>query len=388
MKTRFVVFLLVLSMSLVSIGVAAASGGTELKALTDGAAMLYAEPNAESEVVAELGAYSTLTLVATDETGAWLEVEAAEGSGFVMLEDVIVLNLPLLAPQVYVSTGQAGATGLYAEPAFSAEFVASLNDGAVATVLGAKGEWAYVMTEAGMGWSVASAWAVVPEDAYQAVVSLGANPEMGVFAEAMVGADVAATVPDGAVIWVMSMVDDQWAEVMLADGSMGFAIASNLAPLSDWKVDAMAGGNANPAVYAEPDFSADIIATLPDGEMLTYVGMVDDFWVEVYHPMVGFAYGLADSFGPVYTTATVEQQNALVRSGPNDNLYGVIAQLDADTEVIVKGVSESGAWVDVVVPFGELDFAYNGVDGWMRDFLFVDDLGNASVDISMLEVTE
>lgn len=388
MMKRVLVLMLVFTLSLVSVGVVAAGGGSELQALADGAVTLYAEPSETAEVVAELSGYSVMTLVKADETGAWLEVETDAGSGYVMVSDVLVMNLPLLAPKVYVATGQAGATGLYAAPAFSAEYLTALNDGAVASVLATSGEWAYVMTDAGTGWSVASAWAALPEGAYQAVVSLGSSPELGVFEEAVIGAGVVATVPDGNMVWVVSEVDAQWAEVMTADGTMGYALLTNLAPMSTLMVDGVAGSNSNPALFSEPNFGADVLGSLADGTSLTYIAAVDDFWVELYHPMYGMAYGLASNFGPVYTTATVQQPGSLVREGPNDTLYNVVASLDAGTTVIVKGVSETGAWVEVAVPFGAVDYGYNGVSGWMRDFLFVDDLSNSDLDASMLAVTE
>lgn len=388
MKVRALVFVVVLALTLTGVGVVAAGGGTELRAVTDGAVTLYAEPNANADVVAELGAYSIASLLATDESGAWLQVSAAEGDGWVMASDVLVMNLPLLAPKVYVSTGQAGATGIYAEPSFSAAFLTSLNDGAVATVLATKGEWAFILSDAGLGWSVASAWEALPDDAYPALVSLGATPEMGVFTEAMIGADVAATVPDGAAVWVLSAVDEQWVEVLTASGAMGYALASNFEPLPGLMVDAVAGSNANPALYDAPDFGANVVASLEDGTSLTYVAAVDDFWVELYHPAHGMAYGLANNFGPVYTAATVQQADAIVREGPNDNIYNAVAQLPAGTQVIAKGLSASGVWVEVALPFSEVDYGYNGLDGWMRDFLFVDAQGNSSLDLSVLEVTE
>lgn len=388
MKNRVLVFLMVCALLLVSVGTAAAQGGTELQALADGAVTLYAEPNADAEVVAELGAYSTMTLLATDETGTWLEVEAAEGTGFVMLEDAIVMNLPLLAPKVYVSTAQAGATGLYAEPAFSADFVTSLPDGTVGTVLATEGEWAYVTTDAGLGWSVTTAWVALPAGAYPAMVTLGSAPEMGVFVEPNISSDVVGTVPNGEVIWVLGEATAALSEIMLPDGSTGYAVQANLGPLPNTRVDAAAGANANPALFAEADFAADVVAQLEPGTPLTYVGAVDDFWLELYHPAYGFVYGLADSFGPVYMTVEVPQADSLVRAGPNDNLYGVVAQLPAGQTVIAKGINETGAWIEVAIPFEEVDFGYNGVDGWMRDFLFADAMGETVVDVSILEVTE
>ena len=74
--------------------------------------------------------------------------------------------------------------------------------------------------------------------------------------------------------------------------------------------------------------------------------------------------------------ATVQVQDAVVRAGPNDNVYNAIATLPLGTKVVVKGISESGAWVQVGISFNEVDFSYYGVSGWMRDYLFKDADGN------------
>jgi hypothetical protein len=62
--------------------------------------------------------------------------------------------------------------------------------------------------------------------------------------------------------------------------------------------------------------------------------------------------------------------------------------LAAGDVVVVKGKTDNGAWIQVALPFDAVTYSYNGVEGWMRDFLFVDDLGASSIDVEMLNVTE
>lgn len=385
MKKRLLIVLLVLALSAVmGLNMVSAQGGTELKAVALATASVYADPSAAGEPVGEVAAYSEVTVVSVDASGAWLETP----DGYVMADAFAVLNLPLLAPKVMVATNSAGSTALYAEPSFASEFIGGLADGKVASVLGADGEWAYIVTDDGQkGWSIASAWDAFPAEGYMAFVTLGNNPELGIFAEAQIGSDLVTTLPDGAAAYVLAAVDDQWVEVMTLDGQMGYAIVDNFATLPNTYVEPDVN-QAQAALYAEPNQAAEILGVAPAGAVLTYVGAVDDYWVELYHPLFGTGYGLALNFGNVYTTAVNPTEGAVVRAGPNDNLYNAIATLPAGTEVIVKGVSESGSWIEVAIPYGEVEFGWYGVSGWMRDYLFVDALGTSYVDASMLAVTE
>jgi len=183
-------------------------------------------------------------------------------------------------------------------------------------------------------------------------------------------------------------VEGDWAQVITADNTTGFVNVDYLSPVPNVMVDAASGSDSNAAVYAEADFGAEILASLDDGTPVTLMSQVDDFWVEIYHPSFGMGYGLADNFGPAYTTATVQVQNAVVRAGPNDNLYNAIGFLPAGTEVVVKGTNDAGGWIAVSVPFDELEYPFNGVNGWMRDFLFEDAVGNSDLDVSLLSAVE
>ena len=389
MKARVLfALLLVVALSAVSLGSAAAGGGTQIRAITTGAATLYAGPDAASDVVAEVPAYSVVDVLKTDETGAWVEVAAAEGTGYVMADALVILNLPLLGDKMVVSA-RRGAASLFGTPKIGEDFLQALPNGTVGTVLATYGEWIYVATDAGEGWALASSWDAAPEGTARAMVHLRRNPELGVFAAPQVGSDMVGTLADDAVVWTLG-VEGQWATVLMPDGSQGYVIAANLLPLADTMVDATGGrrGRGQAALFAEPDFGADLLAQLGDGESLVFVDKVDDFWIKVYHPQYGVGYGLADYFGPVYFPATVHTQDAVVRAGPNENIYNAIAVLNAETDVVVKGKSESGVWLNVALPFDEIDFPWYGVDGWMRDYLFWDETGEMTVDMGLLSVTE
>ncbi|NLX10513.1 MAG: SH3 domain-containing protein [Chloroflexi bacterium] len=388
MKKRFLMGAIVVLALLVGMNIAFAQGGAQLQAVTTGAASLYAEPSAAGEAVAELPASTELTVLSATANGAWLEVEAADGSaGFVAVEDVAVLDLLPLAAQGVIVSDQAGA-GLYAQPNFSADFVGSLTQGDTATILAQSGEWAYVETGDGTrAWTVASSFETLPAGARQALVDAGANPELGIFAEPQINADIATTVPTGEMVTVLGESDAQWSEVMTVDGTTGYALSSSLIPLPNTFVTAEVD-QAMAGIYAEPDFAAELITELPNGASMTLISLVDDFWAEVFHPAFGTGYALRDTLGGVYTVAVVPSNNAIVRAGPNESLYRPIAELPAGSEVVVLGKSANGAWVQVAIPFSEVDFPQNGVIGWMRDFLFRDAAGQTPFDMDLLSVTE
>ncbi len=387
MRKYLLILLVVLALSLMSVGIAAAGDGTDLKAISVSTLTVYASPGTTSDVVTELPVWSEVMILGTDESGVFMHVETADGEGYAPVDSFIALNLPLLAPKAYVATGSAGATSLFATPRLGEDFITALNDGTVATVLGTWAEWSYVSTAMGTGWSLASDWSAMPDGSAQAVVSLGASPNLGIFAEAQAGADLVTTVPDGSVVWLMGPAEGQWDQVLLDDGSMGYALASDLELLPTTMVDAVGGSQSNAALYDAPDLGATLLGMLDAGTPVTYVAAVDDSWAQLYSPAYGMGYGLLNKFGGIYAVATNQTADAIVRAGPNDNLYNAIAMLPAGTPVIVKGVSASGAWVEVSIPFDEVDFPFNGVSGWMRDYLFVDAMGHSDLDTSILSVT-
>ncbi len=388
MKNRILVLLIVLALAVVSgVGLTSAQQGTVLKAVTDGAATLYAEPSESAEVVAELADATVVTVLGTDETGVWLQVEAAEGAGYVMADNMIILDLPLLAPKAYVSTNRAGATSLFATPHIDGEYLMALPDGTVAQVLGINGEFAYIETPLGTGWSIATDWEFMPEGAAAVLANLRNQPELPVFGEMDINGEVIATIPDDSMVYQLGPAEGIFAQVLTGDGTVGYVVESSLAALPNLYVEADTGSNGTAALFAAPDMAADILGTVEDGTVFVYVEAVDDYWVEVFHPDYGMAYSLAVNMGNVYTVATIQVEDAVLRAGPNDNLYEAVSLLPAGTKVIVQGVNSTGAWVQVAIPFSEVDWSYNGVNGWLRDFLFVDGLGNSDVPVDMLGVT-
>ncbi|MBN2303814.1 MAG: SH3 domain-containing protein [Anaerolineae bacterium] len=390
MKIRLLVLLTLLAVLAFAVtGLTSAQESVQIKAVTLGAAGLYADASAEAEMVAEIPAYAEVSVLATNVSGDWIEVDAAEGAGFVMASDLLVLNIPALAPKMMVATASAGATSLFAVPDLSGEFIGGVPDGTVATLLGVDGEWAYVEMEDGARvWSIASSWGAMPEGAYKALVNAGNMDSLGVFAEASINAALAGTVADGGVVTVLAMADDTFSEVMAADGSTGYVLSGNLSALPAEMIETASTGQAKAGIYAAPEVTADILATLDNGVVMTYMGEVDEYWIEVYHPKFGMVYGLKVNFGNVFFVAENQTDEAIVRAGPSSFTNPAVAQLPKGAMVVVTGVNEDGTWLKVALPFSEVDFSENGVDGWMADFLFQDLVGAMTVDTGMLSVVD
>lgn len=387
MKKLVLVLLIVLAL-LAWGGLVSAQGGG-LRAVVPGAATLYAEPSAEAEVVAELPASTEFTVTMTSEDGAWLTVVADDGSeGYVMADAAVVLSPAALAPLAYVAPSSAGATGLFTAPQIGADIVAQLPDGTVGMVLGTDGEFAYVATALGKGWSVASAWEFLPDGSGPQLVTLNAQPEAGIFAEPNINADLLTTVPNGSLVFSAGAAEGEFQPVLAPDGSMGYMVLPALSPVPTTMVDTVGGAQSTAALFDAADFNSNIIAPIDNGTMIFLVSAVDDFWYEAYVPALGSGFVLGQKLGAPYTVATVQVDNAVVRAGPNDNVYNAIATVPAGTRVVAQGVSASGAWIQVAIPFSEVDFGYYGVSGWMRDYLFVDADGNSDLDTTFLAVTE
>ena len=391
MKRSILVFLLVLALATVSgVGLVAAQESTMLRAFVVDDTMLYAEPSEAAEVVAELSGGAVLDMLATDETGAWLEVAGDAGTGYVMLDSVVVLDLSMLAPKVYVSTDEAGATSLFALPDVAAELVASLPDGTGASVLAVNGEFAYVDTPLGQGWSVVTDWETVSGEMQSVSTEMLAGG-VAAYDAPKLNADPVAILMPGQSVYMVEEVDESYSSVFVPGMGLVYVQSKNLGDPSgaglyvEVATDMLAGGVA---LYDAPKLNADPVVVVPPGSVLMWVENVDSTYDKVYIPTYGEVYVQSKNLGNPFSVATVQVAEAVVRAGPNDNVYGAVALLRAGTPVIVKGVSETGAWIEVAIPFDELDFGYNGVSGWMRDFLFVDGMGESDLAADMLAVTE
>lgn len=387
MRRRALVWLLVCSLIMLGGANLAAAQGTRLTAVTLTATPLYDAPDDSGEPLLEIAANSLLTVLRTDESGAWLLVDAGRTQGYVAAEQVVVLTPAPLAPLAAITSTQAGAP-IFARPSMAAELIGAAEYGDMARILGQSEEWAYIVTADGhTGWSITSAWDAI-DDLQPALVHLGATDAVGVFAEPNITAELVGTLGEGDLVYLTGTQESVFAEVMTADGTTGWVDPAYLQPVPNTYVDAAAGTQSKPALYAAPDFSAEIVAMLEPGTTLTYLGSPDEFWIEVYSPAYGRVYGLASSFGPVYTTATVRVAGANVRQGPDADLYNAIAQLSAGTEVVVVGRNEAGDWVKVVLPLDEIDYPYRGVEGWMAAFLFTDASGASDLNLDVLSVVE
>jgi uncharacterized protein YraI len=392
MKKRVLVLLIVLALSAVSgLGITAAQGGgenTNLTAITTAEVSLYTSPDSSSDVVATVPAYTPVQILATDASGNWLKVASGDNEGYAAKDSFIILDLPLLAPKAYLATGGVSAA-LLSAPQSTSDRVATLStDGLVGTVLGTSGIYNYMMTPQGTGWSFASNWKDMPEGATLALVVSPDNGVLGVYADASFTSALAGQAPDGSVLYELG-TQSSFANVLLPDGTMGYASATNVTPLPPVMADLMGGGTAGSVLFKDAQLTADhLTPALPDGTPLVFIEATSDFWAKVYDPGYGVGYAVASNLGPKYTVGTVRTQDAVVRVGPNDNVYNAVTTLPAGTKVIVKGVSQSGAWYQVAIPFSDVRFGYNGVAGWMRDYLFKDANGQMDFDPSILSVTE
>jgi hypothetical protein len=392
MKNRLLVVLIVLAVVAVSsVELAAAQESTTLTAMVVEGATLYAEPSEAAETVAELASGAMVDVLATDQAGAWLEVESDAGAGYVMLDSVMVLNIPMLAPKMVVNTERAVGTKLFSEPSFSSSYLAPLPKGTVANVLGVSGDWAYIQTAAGTGWSTASTWG----DASGMLQSVSTEMLAGgvaAYDTPKLNAEPVAILPPGMNVYVVGEADPTYSQIYVGGLGLAYVQTKNLGDPTDMTAlyveattEMLAGGVA---LYDAPQLNAEPVGILPSGSVVMWVESADETYAKVYVPAYGEVYVQAKNLSNPFSVATVQVADAVVRAGPNDNLYGAVALLPAGTPVLVKGVSETGAWVEVAIPFDEVDFGYNGVSGWMRDFLFVDGAGETDLDTSMLAVTE
>ncbi len=385
-RSVFVWLLIVATLALGSMPRAAAQDDG-LRAVTLSDIAVYTAPSASSELVVELTDNMLVRVLSSDPSGNWLRIEAAGEEGYVEAAQVLILTPALLAPVVTLTPGSASAT-LYAAPSTSSKQVGAIPPGGTARVLGQREDWAYVAAPDGLtGWVTATAQE--PAASLQAaLVQPGADGAPSLLSAPDAAAEVAGALEDGQLVHLTGRTQGVFGEVITAEGASGWVESNLLRPLPNAYVNAVAGAEASPSLYAGPSFAADLLATLADGTTLTYLGRPNDFWIEVYSPAVGRAYGIARSFGPVHTTATVQVSGANVRQGPDADRYDAIASLEAGTEVVVLGTNEARDWVKVLVPFSEIDFPYRGVEGWMAAFLFGTAEDGSSLDLNALSIIE
>lgn len=388
MKRRILTWLLALTLILGGASYVVRAQEAALKAVTVATAQIYREPADEGDPLGMLDANTLVTVLSTDPTGAWVQIAVSAGEGYVMADEIVILTPAPLAPTVMVTSNQAGAP-IFDTPDMAAEMIGSASFGDTARLLGEDGEWAYIVTWEGMtGWSISSAWERV-DNVEAALIQLRATDAAGLFAEPNITAVLTGTLNEGQLVYVTGETDDNFVEVMTANGTTGWVDSRYLAPLPHTFVDATVPRPPSVAgLYTAPDFGADLVGGVKSGTTLTYINSPDSFWLELYSPQFGTAYGLTSQFSPVYTTATVRAASANVRLGPDADLYNSIAELETGTEVVVTGKTEEGDWVKVLLPFDAIDYPYRGVEGWMASFLFMDAAGETDLNLDILSIVE
>ncbi|MBN1681163.1 MAG: SH3 domain-containing protein [Anaerolineae bacterium] len=348
---------------------------------------LYSEPGYSDapDQVGAVPANAIVSIISTTEDGEWYMVASGEEEGYLPATSVMVLNVPALAPKAVIASDSAGSS-LFKKADLASEFIQGFTLGDMVTVLGVDGEWAYVMTKDGvMGWTIASSWVVV-DSVQVAVIDLSTTDKTNVLEEPDGSSGVLTTLANGDVVYTSGDASEGYAQVLTMDGNLGWAVASGLMIYPTMYVDVATGGEAEAGLYAEADFAADVIGMAANGRTVSFISKVDDFWIEIVDPDYGKVYALADNFGGVYVPVKMPFGDAIVRSGPNDALYNSIAQLPPGQPVVVTG--KNGNYYKVVVPLEEIDFAWYGVEGWMRSFLFLDSQNQPVFDASVLSEVE
>src|SRR5690606_37604236 len=201
MKRHLFHFVMALTLLLGSAVHLASAQDVGLKVVTLENASVYQAPDGTGESIGTLASNTVVTLLRTDPSGAWLEVETGSGAGFIMAEQAVILTPAPLAPTVMVTSERAGAA-IFDAPSMAAELVGSASFGDTASLLGESGEWSYVTTWDGLtGWSIGSAWEAVG-DLDPALVNLAATDAAGLFVDANINADLAGTLEQGQLVYI------------------------------------------------------------------------------------------------------------------------------------------------------------------------------------------
>lgn len=387
MKRRVFVWLLIIATLTPGTTPFAAAQDEGLKAITLSDIAVYAGPRASGAPLVELTDNMLVRVLSTDPSGNWLRVEAVGEEGYIEAAQALILTPVLLAPAVTLTPSSASAT-LYATPSASSKKIGAIPPGGTLRVLGQREDWAYIATSDGLtGWVMGAARE--PAASLQAaLVQPGGDSAPSLLSEPDSAAEVVGALEGDQLVHLTGQTRGAFSEAMTTSGATGWVDSRLLSPLPNAYVNAVAGAEASLALYAAPSSTADVLTTLQAGAALTYLGRPNDLWIEVYSPEVGRAYGVASSFGPVYTTATVQVPDSNVRQGPDADRYDAIASLGIGTNVVVLGTNEARDWVKVLVPFSEIDFPYRGVEGWMAAFLFGSADTGSDLELDALSVIE
>lgn len=386
LKRIFVLLLVLVALAAVSINTAGAQYDLMLRAITVKGTYLLLEPNADADRVQYVPMNTTVDIVSADVNLNYAQVTIGDLSGWMDVDDLMFVNLVPLGDILILDNARGASAAVYAVPDLGGEILATLDNGAEVTSLGVNGEWYYVMTPDGVfGWVVNSGFFALSADAQKVQVSVSI-PDIGVYSEASIRSDKVGAIANGTMVYIFGAAD-AWTQVIAPDGTQGFALANQFgAPMPKAYITAEVS-RALAGLYAEADLTSDIVGELENGKVVTYLGAVDGLWIQVFVPGYGDVYALSANFGNPFTVGTVQKADALVRAGPNDTIYEPIGQLAAGVKAVILGKNSDGSMVQVALPFSELDYASNGLEGWMRTFLFEDSRGGMDFDPGILAQT-
>ncbi|HML21505.1 MAG TPA: SH3 domain-containing protein [Aggregatilinea sp.] len=379
-KTVVVALVLLVTLALGGLGVAAAQSSNPVQGVITSATSVYAEPSDAGDAVGELAAGTMVDVLRSNDNQSWYEIDAADFSGYVPADSLALLESPLLGEQVWAASSSANVA-IFSAPNLNSDLLSTMTYGDVATVIGSDGgEWSVVIAPDGTtGWALTSALEPLG-DAFLAVVSMDSAEAAGVYVDSSIVSDLAGSVENGGTVYVVGDPDGELVPVMAPGGVEGWMLSSQLTVLPKSSVTA-AVDSAVAGVYAEPELTADVLGQVDNGASAVFLESVDDFWMSVYAPGVGFGYVRKDNFGTPSVLGVTIYPTAIVRQGPNDSIYKVVTELPTGTQIVVKGLSANGEWYQVEVPTGSVLYPYNGFAGWMNRSL-------VSVDDSGLSVTE
>ena len=379
-KPVVMVLVLLVTLALGGLGVASAQSSNPVQGLITSATSVYAEPSDSGEAVGDLAAGTMVDVLRSNDNQTWYEIAAADFSGYVSADSLVLLTSPLLGDQVWSSSGSANVA-IFSAPNLNSDLLSTMSYGDVATVIGSDGgEWSVVVGPDGTtGWALTSALESL-DDATLAVVTMSSADAAGVYTDASITSDLAGSVENGGTVYTTGEPNGELIQVLAPEGVSGWMLTSQLTMLPKTSVTAEVS-SAAVGVYAEPDLMADVLGEVDNGSAATFIESVDDFWMQVYAPGVGMGYVRKDNFGSPSVLGTTTYSNAIVRQGPNDSIYRAITQLPSGTPLVVEGTSANGEWYQVLVPYGSILYPYNGLAGWINASL-------VSVDASGLNVTE
>lgn len=292
---------------------------------------------------------------------------------------------------------QEDGTGIYAEPDINSEIVGRLDGGAVVNIYEESG--LFVRTDE--GYVIASALEIGPAHVFLKGVA-NTTSDFAIRAEPEITSDVLATLPTGSVVGVLE-IDGRWALVFDGD-HIGYAFVADLdlseadAELTELAASpGTATTNSAVALRAEPNITADAVATLEDAahvQVLAYDDSGRFAFVRGDDGSAGWAFVINFDISPravargVFTTGPVNFLDAPAADAT------ILNYLPFNASVLVLGRSEDGEFLKIRYPgpvFIDTDGdgsreETQGAEGWVNTLTV--DITAPELDVESLPVVE